>query len=306
MADSELGSGRTHVLDLRRLQQFVAVVELGSLTDAAVALGLTQQALSAAMRGLETQLGVTLFFRSRGMQPSAAGLRLYECSHSLLASATKAVSDVQMAAQEAGGVLTVGYTPALTSVQVYEALTEHLPDGLSLKMDCLSPESLRRRMAAGELDFALGRAPRLLDGLASEQICFHRFSVAVRSEDAHELDPEGVALGDLAGRRLVYCSGGSIDSSDAVAMCRAAGFEPTVKVVNCGGLTPVAAPYAAGGGFALVTDYPGLHFGGRVTVLNLLETVVSPVYAFWLPASENGVVGSVIQAVRGTKTLVSR
>src|SRR5690349_5214432 len=59
---------------LRQLRTFLTVVELGSVSAAARALGLTQPAASQQLRELERSLGVRLLERAKGRTlPTAAG-----------------------------------------------------------------------------------------------------------------------------------------------------------------------------------------------------------------------------------------
>ncbi len=63
--------------NLNDLAAFVAVAEARSFTRAAKQLGISQSALSHAMRGLEESLGVRLLARTtRSVSPTAAGERL--------------------------------------------------------------------------------------------------------------------------------------------------------------------------------------------------------------------------------------
>jgi DNA-binding transcriptional LysR family regulator len=63
--------------NLNDLAAFVAVAEARSFTKAAKQLGISQSALSHAMRGLEDSLGVRLLARTtRSVSPTAAGERL--------------------------------------------------------------------------------------------------------------------------------------------------------------------------------------------------------------------------------------
>jgi len=57
-------------MDIRLLEAFRAVIETGSVTHAAAALGVTQPAVSAQIARLEGVLGFSLFERFR--QPAAA------------------------------------------------------------------------------------------------------------------------------------------------------------------------------------------------------------------------------------------
>jgi DNA-binding transcriptional LysR family regulator len=63
--------------DLDDLSAFAAVARTRSFTRAAAELGLSPSALSHAMRGLETRLGVRLLARTtRSVAPTPAGERL--------------------------------------------------------------------------------------------------------------------------------------------------------------------------------------------------------------------------------------
>lgn len=64
-------------MDARQLRCFLAVVDEGSFTRAAAALLVAQPSLSQTIRGLERELGVTLFHRlGRSVQVSEAGREL--------------------------------------------------------------------------------------------------------------------------------------------------------------------------------------------------------------------------------------
>jgi DNA-binding transcriptional LysR family regulator len=61
-------------MDERRLSYFLAVVDEGTVTEAAKRLHVAQPSLSQAVRALESELGAELFYRvGRGLRLSAAG-----------------------------------------------------------------------------------------------------------------------------------------------------------------------------------------------------------------------------------------
>src|SRR5665213_355095 len=65
--------------NLNDLLSFVTVAREGSFTRAAALLGVTQSALSQALRGLETRLEIRLLTRTtRSVSPTAAGERLWK------------------------------------------------------------------------------------------------------------------------------------------------------------------------------------------------------------------------------------
>jgi DNA-binding transcriptional LysR family regulator len=85
-------------MDLNATRMFVAVVQAGSLSAAAIRLGIPLPTLSRRIRDLERQLKVQLLERStRGAKLTDAGSRLYEhASHGIeavLEAAQAVVSD---------------------------------------------------------------------------------------------------------------------------------------------------------------------------------------------------------------------
>lgn len=74
--------------ELSELRAFCAAVELGSLGKAAHLLRVSQPAMSKRLRALEALCGSRLLERStRGVEPTAAGQRLYEAARRLLREA---------------------------------------------------------------------------------------------------------------------------------------------------------------------------------------------------------------------------
>jgi len=66
-------------MDLKQIEYFVRVAEMGSFTRAAIALNVAQPALSRQIRLLEVELRQNLLKRNgRGASPTEAGLLLLE------------------------------------------------------------------------------------------------------------------------------------------------------------------------------------------------------------------------------------
>ena len=64
-------------MDVKQLDYFVHVADLGSFTKAASLLSVAQSALSHQVRQLEVELEQTLLYRNgRGVTPTDAGRRL--------------------------------------------------------------------------------------------------------------------------------------------------------------------------------------------------------------------------------------
>lgn len=84
------------MLNLQRLEIYVAVVAVGSFTAAAKTLGLTKAAVSFNIKQLETELGVSLLVRStRRIAMTDAGEHFYQRCLQLLQEAESVLDDVR-------------------------------------------------------------------------------------------------------------------------------------------------------------------------------------------------------------------
>lgn len=100
------------MLNLQRVTLFAAVVETGSFTAAAAALGLTKAVVSFNVRQLENELGVTLLLRStRRLTLTEAGSVFYQRGVELLKAAENLQDDVRGSHLGLSGELRITSTP---------------------------------------------------------------------------------------------------------------------------------------------------------------------------------------------------
>ena len=72
-------------MDLKQLEYFIRVAELGGFTRASIALDIAQPALSRQVRQLEVELGHTLLIRNgRGVTLTESGKQLLEHARGIL------------------------------------------------------------------------------------------------------------------------------------------------------------------------------------------------------------------------------
>src|SRR5213593_3965554 len=96
-------------MDLRRLEIFAKVAELGSFSRAAEALFLTQPTISEHIRALEDELGVQLLDRlGRGATPTRAGQLLLGYARRMLALAREAQQALDQFQGRMSGELVIG------------------------------------------------------------------------------------------------------------------------------------------------------------------------------------------------------
>jgi len=143
-------------MDTRFLQSFVAVVECGSIAEAARRLDLTPAAVAARIHTLEEDLGVVLVSRSgRAVKPTEAGLQILDQSRGVVRN----VADLRATAIDRVGLgqLRIGsFFSAATSIisPALEKLYANHPD-LSVFVDVGHSAELSTKVMAGELDAAI-------------------------------------------------------------------------------------------------------------------------------------------------------
>src|ERR1700719_3856824 len=98
-------------MELRHLRYFIAVAEIGSLTEAAKhRLYTSQPSLSRQIRDLEDQVGVELLSRSvHGVELTAAGKAFLEHARLALMQVAAAVEAARRAAQPAKKTFAIGF-----------------------------------------------------------------------------------------------------------------------------------------------------------------------------------------------------
>lgn len=143
---------------LEELRQFVLVVDRGTVTGAAKLAHLSQPALSAALKRLESHFGARLLHRGRrGVTLTAAGSELLPRARALLAAledAKRAIAELEgLRAGEvrigAGGTAATYLLPSLLS-----KYRKRHPD-VRIVLRELPPEQARAEVERGELDLGV-------------------------------------------------------------------------------------------------------------------------------------------------------
>ena len=106
-------------MNLRRLQYFVKIVDIGSLTQAADILHVAQPALSQQLATLEGEVRQQLLLRTkRGVTPTEAGKVLYRHAQLILRQCEQAQVDMKAAGQGLSGAVSVGLAPGTAAARL--------------------------------------------------------------------------------------------------------------------------------------------------------------------------------------------
>ena len=198
-------------MDLKQLEYFVRVAELGSFTRASIALDVAQPALSRQIRLLEVELRQNLLIRNgRGAQPTEAGNLLLKHGRGIL-------HQVELAREELGAVrgaltgrVSIGLPPSLSrliAVPLTHAFRQQLPQAqltLTEGFSVLMLESLR----VGNLDMGVlydtAASPELeITNLHAEDLVLISKAVDTKKSGAKR---QSIQLADLAELPLILPS----------------------------------------------------------------------------------------------------
>ncbi|GGX54889.1 LysR family transcriptional regulator [Streptomyces chartreusis] len=186
-------------VELKQLRCLVAIVDEGTFTDAAIALGVSQAAVSRSLASLERALGVRLLRRtSREVTPTGTGLRV-------LAHARRVLGEVDGLVREA----TSGHA-RLRMGYAWAALGRHTPafqrrwaaahPGTDLQL--VRANSSTAGLAEGACDLSVVRRPVDDRRFDSAIVGLERRLCAVAADDPLARR-RSVRLADLSGRTLV-------------------------------------------------------------------------------------------------------
>lgn len=144
-------------MDLKQLDTFVRVAELGSFTRAAAVLHIAQPALSRQVRALEVELRQPLLERNgRGVTLTPAGALLLAHARGILQQVQRARQDLEDQRGAAAGVLCVGLPPSLSrllTAPLVDAFQARFPRARLSVVEGLST-TLLEWLAQGRVDIA--------------------------------------------------------------------------------------------------------------------------------------------------------
>ena len=150
-------------MDLKQLEYFVHVVELGGFSRAARVLGVAQPAISRQVRSLEVELRQSLLVRNgRGASPTEAGKRLLLHARGILQQVDHARLDVDESRSAAVGKVVVGLPPTLArhlTLPIVREFRENYPRATLSIVEALS-SSILDMLAAGRVDVGLVYNPQ--------------------------------------------------------------------------------------------------------------------------------------------------
>ncbi|WP_018349941.1 LysR family transcriptional regulator [Longispora albida] len=223
-------------LDVRHLRALCAIAEAGSVSRAAVRLGMSQPALTALLQRVERSLGGELFVRSRsGVRPTPLGERALQRARLVLAELDGFIGDLTGGGQSPAARLRLGSAHMDCCGTMLENVTAALPDTeITMQVES-SSINLTQGLAHDRLDVAvIGLSDEQQISIAPElgqRMLVPWVPIFIALSDQHPLAQRAeIDLADLAGESWISPPGADDGSLAALRnACRRAGFEPRVR-----------------------------------------------------------------------------
>ena len=238
-------------MELRQLRYFVRIVELGSMSRAALDLDMVQSALSQQISRLESELSTRLLQRTpRGVIPTEAGQAFFHQAQLTLRHAQQAIHAAQQA--RLSGAVSMGLSPTIANVlglPLMRAMRERYPD-VRLHMVSALSGHLTSLLNARQLDLAIlfdtqsARRWSVMPLLEEQLFLIQSRQQPVAPQIQHEVP---ISLEQLQQVPLILPSGSHGLRSSIMASFTSAGFQSQMAM-EIDSLTLLMEAVAAGMG----------------------------------------------------------
>src|SRR5689334_1499857 len=213
---------------LRHLRYLVALSDTLHFGRAAEACFVTQSTLSAGLKELESQLGVTLVERTkRRVMMTPLGTEMVARARRLLSAAGEIADLARAASEPLAGPLNLGVIPTVAPFLLPKVLAKVRKTHPKLKLHLVEDLTARllERLVAGELDLALIALPYRAPEIETLELGDDPFLLATAPD--HPLaGHEHVEPGELEKAPLLLLEEGHCLRDHALAACRLAETSP--------------------------------------------------------------------------------
>ncbi|MFC0523639.1 LysR family transcriptional regulator [Pontibacillus salicampi] len=144
-------------MDLRHLEYFAEVAKHLSFTKASVALHVSQPSLSKAIKHLEEELDVPLFYRSKTLELTDAGKAVLSNAKEVLTSFHNLNSELEEVIGLKKGDIRIGIPPIIGASFFSELISQYIEQFplVNLKLSEVGSKMIKQGVEDGSLDIGL-------------------------------------------------------------------------------------------------------------------------------------------------------
>lgn len=240
----------------RQIQYFVAIAELGSLSNAAKTLNVTPSSITVGIRDLEADLSCRLFDRrARGMELTLKGERFLRYARQILTATAHARRSLDDDGAPMGGKLNLGVTPLVAGYVLAKVLARFRQAFPTATVSVIEDnrEDLEDLLIGGECDAALVVLPNgeRNPALQSSIIQTSPYRVWMAADQPLASKPE-IAIAQLSDLPHVLLSTDEIGET-AEKYYRRVGLRVPI-LVRTGAVEAVRGLVGSGAGIAVMPD----------------------------------------------------
>lgn len=262
-------------MNIRQLEAFRALMNSGTVTNAATLMGVSQPSISRLLEQLEYDLRLTLFDRSKGrLVPTAEARILFEETEKIFLSVDRIKETAREIRDAKAGQLQIAVMPALAlgflpgAIQRFKVARPNV----SIAMHVHQSYKIDEWAAQQQIDFGIAEYPSLRPGVERDDFC--RAPLWLASPPAHPLASKSeISPHDLVGAELIGLGQEAIGRQLADDLFRRAGLslKPCIE-------TPYYATIAAlvqrGLGVGFLDPFTAADFRDRGIVVRPFRPVM--------------------------------
>ncbi len=252
------------------LASWVAVIETGSVSDAARLLRISQAAVSQRVKQLETIFSTPLLDRStRPAQPTAAGQRLFENAKDLLTHADQMMESVRNVSRAKRMIVRFGCVDSFAATIGPVLIKALSSSSHQIRMWSGITPNLESTIESRQLDLAVTTSAQILPGITRVQLFTERYYAVLPA--TFEIDKLGSLLDLSRHLQFMRYSARSLIGQQVDEYLQANG-DTLERTYEFDATDPLLSLIASGMGFALSTPlclWQSRHFLPNVRILPL-------------------------------------
>jgi DNA-binding transcriptional LysR family regulator len=258
-------------MHIRQLRAFKAVMTEGSVTLAAVSLGVTQPAVSSLISNLEASLGFMLFKRHHGrLRPTAESLIFLEEATRLLDSYNRTVRAARDIRDLKHGSLRIAALPAVSANFMPKLIARFIRESprVTVSLQTRTSPQIREWISTQQFDLGFAELPAddpaiEYDRLSLECLCAVPADHGLSTKD--RITPKDLAGEPFIAQNPEHSAHYQLKSAFETAEVSWAPY------IECHLFAPACRIAAEGGGFAIVDPFTANDFEGGSLVFRPFE-----------------------------------
>ena len=223
------------VMDIKQISYFLAVAQEKSFSKAAENLTVSQPTLSVAVKKLEEELGVQLFYSfSREQRLTDEGLRLMKGARRLMEAYQQTVEGVRVMDRNTEGAFTLGLSPLFGACFFGDLLPGFSAAYPNIHIEIVEDGANRidEKVARGEVDLGVSLNTDRLTAAVERRHFTTQRNVALLHESHPLAERDSITVADLREESFAIFNHNFILHRQILDACHAAGFRPKFALLT--------------------------------------------------------------------------